>query len=884
MKTYAELFSIAPKTLSDPKDVLGDPLLAPAAYEPATEALGALTGQLDTAGLEFAVTNWDHLIDSHPGTESLVTLDSLADWLTEEGTLVKGKKNAEIFGVYTSRDGSRREDAVGIITALVLDCDGTGDWCPLQVVLKQAGFGHLLYRSPSHTPECPKWRCLLPFDKPYDVDTLGRARWENLYLVGRTIFGVLAQLSKGGFDYKTNNPERIWIVPARPSQETPNREVTYYHGATLSLDALLAITPEGEMGRKADYGEQNFELSLAGLVFQMAGLIGPKLSDSKFAVCCPRNSEHSVPAQEDEFDSSTVIFSANSRGAFDCKHGHARPDPTLPPIPPKFDLQHAMDLIEAKHPGTTEKANALLHSAASPASPLAQVTQKARNAERRANKLRAKAKEYRQISKTAGMPLDISLKAQEIMQAADAADAEAQEAQREAEATLALVSESLVFLSSDDDATLASHVIATLPQPAVFDQGFFYLYTNQGVWKTLDREALRRHVHDNLYRKVLIRTPTQADPGAVAPIYLNDNKLNGIVNFIHTLTANPGFFASRKPGVAFRNGMVSITDALKIVFEQPKPEHAQRHFIDADYVGIMPTPRWDTFLNDVMDTPEQVLLHEFLGACLFEDAVRFQRCVALVGFGNNGKSTGLDVIRALFPEEATAALSPTVWGKRFQISRLVGKLINIVDELPSQRVEDSDTFKKVITGGVCESELKNENGFAFTPKAGHIFAVNELPKTSDLSDGWYRRWAIIMMDRKIPNEKRDVRILEKLRQELPGIATKCVEGYIRLKQRGSYLVPETAVDAVLTWREENDAPLRFVRGYCEKDSSAWSPTEEIYNRYRREAQSDGTPLHEQVGVRQLGKTLARAGFQAVTKNNRRGWALKFKPLAGIGRG
>ena len=176
MENHASLFAIAPRIFRVPEN---DPLLAPEAKEPATEVLEALASPLGTDGLPFIVTNWDHLSDSGSGVACPVTLDVLASWVKEKGSLVKIKTQAEIFGAFTTKDGSRREDAVQTVNALVLDCDGGGDWEQLHSALSKLGFGFLLYQSPSHTPELPKWRCLIPFDRPFEVRTPDdRARWK----------------------------------------------------------------------------------------------------------------------------------------------------------------------------------------------------------------------------------------------------------------------------------------------------------------------------------------------------------------------------------------------------------------------------------------------------------------------------------------------------------------------------------------------------------------------------------------------------------------------------------------------------------------------------------------------------------------------------------
>ncbi|WP_437804197.1 DUF5906 domain-containing protein [Sorangium sp. So ce693] len=91
----------------------------------------------------------------------------------------------------------------------------------------------------------------------------------------------------------------------------------------------------------------------------------------------------------------------------------------------------------------------------------------------------------------------------------------------------------------------------------------------------------------------------------------------------------------------------------------------------------------------------------------------------LFGEGGNGKSAGINLVRAMFPPEALASLPPQRWTERFALSAPEGKLANFVSETPSGERLEGGAFKAVVTGDPVTAERKHRDPFEFRPVAGH---------------------------------------------------------------------------------------------------------------------------------------------------------------------
>lgn len=113
----------------------------------------------------------------------------------------------------------------------------------------------------------------------------------------------------------------------------------------------------------------------------------------------------------------------------------------------------------------------------------------------------------------------------------------------------------------------------------------------------------------------------------------------------------------------------------------------------------------------------------------------------LIGEGANGKSTFLNFLVSMVGSENASALDLGNIGKRFQSVALAGKLVNIGDDISSERIKqmEASVVKKAISGDPIHGEYKHGASISLRPYCSMIFSCNVFPKIADTTSGMYRR-------------------------------------------------------------------------------------------------------------------------------------------------
>ena len=159
----------------------------------------------------------------------------------------------------------------------------------------------------------------------------------------------------------------------------------------------------------------------------------------------------------------------------------------------------------------------------------------------------------------------------------------------------------------------------------------------------------------------------------------------------------------------------------------------------------------DHFLESVSDGDEatEKVLREIIGACMCSMQI-IDQAVMLIGRANgvtaaNGKSTYINMLRALIGQENTSTLDIAMFGKPFYVAGLIGKLANLGDDIPASYLhgDEASVFKRAVTGDSIRADVKFGDQFEFMPRAVQIFSMNVIPRLPADDDGLYRRLAFV---------------------------------------------------------------------------------------------------------------------------------------------
>ena len=209
-------------------------------------------------------------------------------------------------------------------------------------------------------------------------------------------------------------------------------------------------------------------------------------------------------------------------------------------------------------------------------------------------------------------------------------------------------------------------------------------------------------------------------------------------------------------------------------------------------------PTYRSFMDRcVPDAANQFVLEEY-AAYVFINQLNFERVLFLYGSGANGKSVFIAILKALLGKSNVTEYSLANITKKQEFRAMLAEgLLNVCAE--SANSLDIDVFKKIASREPLECRKLYENPITLTNYSRQLFATNVLPKTTESTEGFFRRFLIIPFNELITEAERNYRMntVEFWEEsgELPGILNRVIKGLQRLVQNGSFTKSESA-DAV----------------------------------------------------------------------------------------
>ena len=336
------------------------------------------------------------------------------------------------------------------------------------------------------------------------------------------------------------------------------------------------------------------------------------------------------------------------------------------------------------------------------------------------------------------------------------------------------------------------------------------------------------------------------------------------------------FFACKEGLINFSNGVLNARTGELLPHSM---DYGFTYKLDFNYNKDAICPRFDQFLTEVVDPFDAQILLEFMAIIAAnEPSSKYEKALALVGDGSNGKSVFMRILEYLVGSDNTSAVKMKDLANPEARNLLMNKLVNIVgEESEKSMLNNSDLFKSLVAGEPLSTKILYKGTFKYASNAKHIFSFNNLPVTNDTSRGYYRRFIMI----EFPNsfEGREDRGLSiKLKDEAEGIWVKIVEAYNRLKNnrdrftesstmRNTLLEYENSTDSVNEFFEENIT----IDNFAKLRKTKWVKTKELYSVYAMEMKnSNRHPVSIQKFINKLkskiGKdNVARKSFENGSK-------------------
>lgn len=268
----------------------------------------------------------------------------------------------------------------------------------------------------------------------------------------------------------------------------------------------------------------------------------------------------------------------------------------------------------------------------------------------------------------------------------------------------------------------------------------------------------------------------------------------------------------------------------------------------------------DNFLNfltvdrpDLRNVVEEVIGHVLMTRSFPHKVFFFQGAS-----GENGKSTFLDMVKH-FTDGMYAGVALDKFDDDTSVHTLVGKLVNIGDDINASYLDKSANFKTLASGDFITVRPIYQAPMTLENKATLIFTCNEMPTFKDKSGGIARRVTVIPCDGRvttIDHEIRDKLSTDNAKSYLLKLALKGIE---RIRSNGGKMSDSETIDAkTKEYFIESDSVLQFLDEHSVIDKQ----TKNVYLQYNAFCVEGGL---NPVGSTEFGRRLKAAGYESIQK-------------------
>lgn len=328
---------------------------------------------------------------------------------------------------------------------------------------------------------------------------------------------------------------------------------------------------------------------------------------------------------------------------------------------------------------------------------------------------------------------------------------------------------------------------------------------------------------------------------------------------------------------AYRNGVLDLTTRELHPFS---PDFHVIYLHDFDYDPKAKCPLWMEFLKTVLPEKEsRHILQMYLGLCTFDRGKmtdKVENCLMLYGNGSNGKSVIFETVSGIFGKENVSGiglLSLIKGGdeRMRNIAAIDGKVVNVCPEVQAKDISGyEDAFKALCSGEGQYGRKIGGNVYAVRNVPWLIFNMNALPKSTDGSHGFFRRFLYVIFGYIVPDEMQNKHLAYDLRQEYPGILNWIIRGGQYLKKRG-FIFPKSGnseKERLMVMGESNvTMSWAYARGIrcsasVKGELFTWIKASALYDDMVKYAEANG---FAPVDITSFGRAMSKLGFNGESR-------------------
>lgn len=253
----------------------------------------------------------------------------------------------------------------------------------------------------------------------------------------------------------------------------------------------------------------------------------------------------------------------------------------------------------------------------------------------------------------------------------------------------------------------------------------------------------------------------------------------------------------------FKNGVFDL-DSGKLIPHSPN-NSLFTTILGYSYDKNAKCPIFEKFIDETVcyDKQLKIVIQEVFGYCL-STRTDAEKAFFFHGTGCNGKSVLDSIMQSVIGEEQSCAISLESLNKTFSMSGFIGKRLNIAAE--NEKLTNSEKLKTLISCDRINIPVKYRDDWTGKLYCKHIFLMNSLPTTPDVTNGFFRKIMIIPFRNIVSPEKIDSNLSKKLLSELPGIFNWAYNGYLRLVNNHFKFSQCVAIDSIMEEYKNRENP------------------------------------------------------------------------------
>lgn len=357
-----------------------------------------------------------------------------------------------------------------------------------------------------------------------------------------------------------------------------------------------------------------------------------------------------------------------------------------------------------------------------------------------------------------------------------------------------------------------------------------------------------------LKRLTANKSPSEEERAALGEIEMKVRKARGLRAYLSHIKKTHRAFAkstgnSAKIDAMLREGSVSISHTLDAVDADPlvvntetatlrfkvtpapdpeqwpladlvQSDHSRDDLLTkcmpVPYDATAKAPLFDAFMAEIQPKESmRLFIQRWFGLSML--GVPVQKLAFFYGHGANGKSVLVELLcKMLDAYSATAPIEALTGQGRRGGSDATPELMPLIGArtVRASEPEQGERFKegmiKSLTSGEPIAVRALHSDFIFiNPFFKLTISGNHKPEIRGTDDGIWRRVLLVPFDVQIPEERRDVHLIDKLWAERAGVLNWMIEGALSYLERGLQ-VPAEVEAATADYRKDSDPTGAFL--------------------------------------------------------------------------